>query len=237
MDAFHQETNALVPTKNPNYDGTSRDLPETTAQAYFADAGLAPNTPQTFLLTDPDGDSRRNEDEFLQQTKPSIADAPVATTWLYDNGSFLETRFGLPANVVQSSFEILDADGNVAFTPSSGLTLDGQYGPFYVYRPTNPQPGANPADLSPSVVRPVPGPSTPPAIDPADFPRLSIGSGAGSIHFNLKDQIGHRLYKSTNLTEWKLWEDFGVVFGNHDVTVPLNPAREREFYKLEVYQP
>ena len=37
-------------------------------------------------------------------------------------------------------------NGTVAFTPSSGVTLDGQYGPFYIYKPSNPQPGGVPGD-------------------------------------------------------------------------------------------
>jgi hypothetical protein len=40
----------------------------------------------------------------------------VATTWLYNNGSFDELRFAIPANVNQASFQILNpnnpADGN-----------------------------------------------------------------------------------------------------------------------------
>ncbi len=238
LNAYYSDTAALVPTRNPAYDGTSVDSPETTAAAYFAAAGLAPNTPQSFLLTDPDADSRRNEQEFLEQTNPALTDAANATTWLYDNGSFLEPRFALPANVLQSSFEILDAGGNVAFTPSSGLTLDGQYGPFYVYRPTNPQPGSDPATVfRPSLLRPTPGASTPPVLAESDFPRLSISSQAKSLTFNLKQQIGYRLYKSADLTDWKIWEDFGALPVDHEVTVPLNSQLEREFYKLEVYQP
>jgi len=51
----------------------------------------------------------------LGAASPALADAAVATSWLYDNGSFLEPRFALPANGLQSSFEIPDAGGNAVF--------------------------------------------------------------------------------------------------------------------------
>jgi len=57
------------------------------------------------------------------------------------------------------------------------------------------------------------------------------------IPFNLRDQIGYCLYKSADLTAWKIWEDFGALPGNHAVTVPLNSGLGNEFYKLQIYQP
>ena len=285
LEAYYLNTGALVPTRNPNYNGTSVNSPETTAKAFLAAAGLTPNTPETFLLSDPDLDDRRNEDEFLEQTNPNAADANVATTWLCNNGSFDELRFAIPANVNQASFQVLNASGTVAFTPSSGLALDAQYGPFYVYKPTNPQPGGVPGNYRISLVTPTLGPSLTPDADddglpdayesanglnpnnPADgntdndgdgltrgqeylagtsdfdgndFPRLQcVGQpGAdGSLRFDLKDQKAYRLHKSANLTDWTLWEDFGVISGNHAAVLPLTNEGDRQFYKLGSYQP
>lgn len=285
LEAYYTDTGALVPTPNPSYNGTSVNLPETTAEAYLTDAGLTPGTPQSFLLADPDLDGRRNEDEFLEQTDPSTSDGGLSTIWLSDNGSFDELRFAIPANVDQAAFRVLDSNGSEAFTPASGLVLDGQYGPFYVYRPTSPQAGEDPGDYRISLTPPAPGPSTTPDTDgdllpdahessnglnpndPADgntdndgdgftrgqeylagtndFDRndrfnLSInGQGplSPSINFDAKDQKAYRLHKSRDLNSWTLWEDFGVVTGNHDVALPLTPDLAREFYKIEAYLP
>jgi len=285
LAAYYSDTGALVPTRNPAYNGTSVNLPETTAQAYLGSAGLTPGTPQTFLLADPDLDERRNEDEFLQQTNPNATDGSRATVWLYDNGTFDELRFAIPANGNQASFQILDPTGAVAFTSASGLTLDAQYGPFYVYKPTNPQPGGVPGDYRISLNRPAPGPSVTPDTDgdllpdayessnglnsgdpsdgnadndgdgftrgqeylagTSDFDRsdrfqLRIagqGSPGTSLGFTARNQKSYRLYKSGNLADWTLWEDFGVGTGDHEVTLPLKADRDREFYRLEAYQP
>jgi arylsulfatase A-like enzyme len=285
LEAYYQQTNAKVPTRNPSYNGTAANSPETTAKAFLAAAGLTPNTPETFLLSDPDLDSRRNEDEFLRQTNPNGADASVPTTWLSNNGSFDELRFALPANGIQSSFQILNSNGTVAFTPSSGLTLDAQYGPFFVYKPSNPQPGENPGNYRISLVTPTPGPSVTPDTDGDGLPdayensnglnhinpsdgqtdndrdgltrgqeylagtsdlnagdrfRMRIESqpvAGASLGFEIKNQKAYRLRKSGNLIDWTLWEDFGVIAGDHQVTLPLTTDQDREFYKIEAYQP
>ena len=103
---------------------------------YLASAGLTP--PQTSLTADPDGDGRDNLREFLEQTAPNTPDTAVSTIWLYDDGGAGELRFALPANVDQDSFVIHDKSGTPVFTPDSGLTLDAQCGPFFVYKPVNP---------------------------------------------------------------------------------------------------
>lgn len=146
MEAFHADTGALVPIPNPNYNGSSYDWPESTIDNYLADAGLALLTPETFKLADPDGDNRNNRQEFLEQTAPNTADTAVTTIWLSDG----ELRFSLPAHTDQSSYSILDATGAVAFTVAD-LELDGQYGPFFVYKPTDPIPSPYPADYTVTV--------------------------------------------------------------------------------------
>jgi len=143
LDTFYADTGALVPTPNPVYDGTSFDSPEISIDSYLADAGLALLTPETFMIADPDGDARNNRQEFLQQTAPNTSDEAVANMWLSDG----ELRVALPANTDQSIYSILDATGAVAFTAAE-LELDGQYGPFFVYKPTSPVPSPDPADYT-----------------------------------------------------------------------------------------
>ena len=116
MEVFHTDTGAPVPILNPNYNGSSFDAAEITVDNYLADAGLAPLTPETFMVADPDGDLRNNRQEFLQQTGPNTSDTAVATIWLSEG----DLRFALPANTDQSMYSILDAAGAVIFTVSSG---------------------------------------------------------------------------------------------------------------------
>lgn len=40
-----------------------------------------------------------------------------------------------------------------------------------------------------------------------------------------------------NFTNWTLWEDFGVISGNHAAVLPLSKEGDRRLYKLESYQP
>ncbi len=148
LDNFYAETNAFVPTPNPAYDGTSFNSPEITIDNYLADAGLALLTPESFNLADPDGDNRINSQEFLEQTDPNSSDSAVATVWLYDNNGLDELRIAVPAKVDQNTISIRDATGAVVFTPDSGLTLDAQYGPFFVYKPTVPVSSPNPNDYT-----------------------------------------------------------------------------------------
>ena len=285
LEAYYTTTGAFVPTPNPSYNGTSVNLPETTAKAYLADAGLTPDTPESFLLADPDLDGRRNEDEFLEQTDPNTNDGSHTTIWLYDNAGVNELRFAIPANVDQAAFLILDSNGSEAFTPASGLVLDGQYGPFYVYRPTSPQPGEDPGNYRISLTRPAPAPPVTPDTDsdllpdayessnglnpsdPADGNADNDGDGftrgqeylAGTSDFDRNDRIGlgidgldtisptinfhvkaqkaYRLHRSGDLLNWTLWEDFGVVDGDHNVALPLHSVADREFFKLEAYLP
>lgn len=146
LDTFYSATGAFVPTPNPSYDGASYDSPEISIDIYLTDAGLALLTPDTFLIADPDNDKRNNRQEFLQQTAPNTSDADVATIWLSDG----ELRFALPANTEQSSCSILDATGAVALTTAE-LELDGQYGPFFIYRPTNSVPSPDPGNYTVTV--------------------------------------------------------------------------------------
>ncbi len=165
-------------------------------------------------------------------------------------------------------------------TPTSGLVLDGQYGTFYVYRPTSPQPSEDPGDYRISLTRPEPAPSTTPdgdgdllpdtyessnGLNPsnlADGNTDNDGDGftrgqeylAGTsdfdrndrfnlrinrqdalpltINFSARDQKSYRLYESGNLHNWTLWEDFGVVTGDHEVALPLTTDLNPQFYKL-----
>lgn len=146
LEAFHADTGAPVPIPNPSYNGSSYDSPESTIDNYLADAGLALLTPEAFKIADPDGDLRNNRQEFLEQTAPNTSDTSVATIWLNDG----ELRFSLPANIDQSSYSILDSTGAVAFTVAD-LELDGQYGPFFIYKPTSPIPSPDPTDYTVTV--------------------------------------------------------------------------------------
>lgn len=143
LDAFYADTGALVPTPNPAYNGTFFDSPEISIDGYLADAGLTPQSPETFRIADPDGDARNNRQEFLQQTAPNSSDQAVQNIWLNDG----ELRIALPANTDQSIYSILDANGAVVLTMAE-LELDGQYGPFFVYKPTVTIPSLDPADHS-----------------------------------------------------------------------------------------
>jgi arylsulfatase A-like enzyme len=153
MDVFHQDTGALVPIPNPSYNGSGYDSAEITFDDYLADAGLALLTPEAFKIADPDGDHRNNRQEFLEQTAPNTSDTGVATIWLSDG----DLRFSLPANTDPSIYSIIDGTGAVAFTVSD-LEMDGQYGPFFVYKPTNPIPSPDPADYSITVADAAPRP-------------------------------------------------------------------------------
>jgi len=285
LEGYYLDTGAFVPTRNPNYNGTSVNLPEISAKDYLANAGLTADTPESFLLADPDLDGRRNEEEFLKQTDPGASGTAPSTTWLYNNGSFDELRFAIPANGDQSAFHVLDSTGAVAFTPSSGLELDAQYGPFYVYKPTSPEAGALPENYRIALVPPTPASSLTPdgdsdllpdnyessnGLDPADptdgntdndgdgfsrgqeylagtsdfdaSDRFSIGiegldTTAPSVNFKLMDQKSYRLFRSGNLENWTLWEDFGQVNGDHEVALPLARNANREFFRIEAYLP
>jgi len=285
LEGYYLDTGAFVPTRNPNYNGTSVNLPEISAKDYLANAGLTADTPESFLLADPDLDGRRNEEEFLKQTDPGASGTAPSTTWLYNNGSFDELRFAIPANGDQAAFHVLDSTGAVAFTPSSGLELDAQYGPFYVYKPTSPEAGALPENYRIALVPPTPASSLTPdgdsdllpdnyessnGLDPADptdgntdndgdgfsrgqeylagtsdfdaSDRFSIGiegldTTAPSVNFKLMDQKSYRLFRSGNLENWTLWEDFGQVNGDHEVALPLARNANREFFRIEAYLP
>ena len=285
LENYYTATGALVPSPNPSYNGFSLDSPEITAADYFSAAGLQVGTPDAFLLADPDLDSRRNEEEFLKQSDPNVPDSGVATAWLYDNGNFDELRFALPANVDQTSFEILDANGSVAFTPASGLELDAQYGPFFVYRLSSPQASQVPTDYQIGLTRPTPSaPTTPdsdgdalpddfetanglnPSVptdgntdndgdgftrgeeflagpddfDPNDRPTIEINLSTVSsptLEFPVKDQKAYRLFRSSDLNGWNLWEDFGIISGDAQTTLPFSADSEQEFFKLEAYLP
>lgn len=76
--------------------------------------------------------------------------------------------------------------------------------------------------------------------DSKDFPRMKCAGqpGAGGpLRFDLKDQKAYRLHKSADLANWTLWEDFGVISGNHAAVLPMPNDGDRQFYKLESYQP
>lgn len=60
---------------------------------------------------------------------------------------------------------------------------------------------------------------------------------APTINFDVKDQKAYRLHKSENLSSWTLWEDVGLMTGNHALVLPLATDLAREFYKLEAYLP
>jgi hypothetical protein len=143
LEDFYIGTSALVPTPNPNYGGTTFNSSEINLDHYLAAAGLERFIPESFLIADPDNDGRNNRQEFLQQTDPNIPDPAIATVWLNEG----ELRFMLPANTDQRAYSILDKTGAVAFI-TADLELDGQYGPFFVYKPTHSVPSPNPRDYT-----------------------------------------------------------------------------------------
>ena len=57
------------------------------------------------------------------------------------------------------------------------------------------------------------------------------------LAFELKDRCAYRLYRSNDLVNFKLIEDFGVISGNHSVQLPAPLAGRCAFYVLEAYLP
>lgn len=134
MNAWTDTVAAPVPTRNPNYNGTSFDDPESSFSEYLAEAGINPQSADGWKYADPDGDLRNNEAEFLQQTDPGLADDPSRTVWIRDG----EKRFAFPARMDQSLFSVVDTNGVDFLSPRSGLELDAQYDGLFVYKPTTP---------------------------------------------------------------------------------------------------